>query len=401
MNLLYPAFAWAGGALAAAVFALHWLTTRQRQPVAFPTLRFIPAGALQTTALQLRLSDRRLLLLRLLIVLLLGFAFAQPQWQPPGSVARLLLVDGSASVARSDAWREQVLAAANAADRVLVYDGTVHTLDEAADVQAFVQQPAPAQAIGPLSPALLAALQHGQALRERARRVDVSIISPFLAASFDAATPEIRALWPGELELQTVAAETDAQTLASAFLPVEVHWADRAAAHPDNPWQARPQPEPHNGVYTEAATLLAPFQRRWQLAEPLPTDSRVIAWWIDGEPAAIERTRHGVRQRWLAFSLPEQGDATLRPAFVRFNEWLESPADLPFGQVPLTAQELQAFVQAPANPPEPDPSMQTRPLALWLLGLALLLVLLEPLLRRWLAEARQSAAVTEAGETRQ
>ena len=127
----------------------------------------------------------------------------------------------------------------------------------------------------------------------------------------------------------------------------------------------------------------------------------MIAWWIDGEPAAIERTRHGVRQRWLAFSLPEQGDATLRPAFVRFNEWLESPADLPFGQVPLTAQELQAFVQAPANPPEPDPSMQTRPLALWLLGLALLLVLLEPLLRRWLAEARQSAAVTEAGETRQ
>lgn len=380
MSLLQPWFFLLSGGLAAAVFGLHLLSRRPRAPAAFPTLRFAPPGVAEATELRLRLSDRRLMLLRMAILLLTGLALARPVWPPSGGAARLALIDGSASVARDAAWRAKVAAIAADSDAAFLYGEAPRRIEG----DPLGEPPAPG-AVGLLSPALIAALREGEKLRERAAQVDLTIVSSFPAAAFDAATAEIRALWPGAIETMRVApAEPPERELV-------LHQPGEDSGREKPLWTPREQTETHPGLHAPVATLIAPFKREWRLAEPLAEDLRVVVWWLDGEPAAVERQEAGRIRTWLGFSMPEEGDATTRPSFQRFLGWLEDPRRRPFGMAPVSDEALRAFAAPPAAEVRRPAPPRASPLAPWLLALAMLLALAEPFLSGRLADAGRGA----------
>lgn len=105
-----PGFLIAGALLAAAPIALHMLarTPPERRPL--PTARFLTAD--RRTRLRLRPpADRLLLALRVLFLLLVAAAFAQPRWQPDraGSTVVVLLDAGRAM---APGWEDAMDAAA-------------------------------------------------------------------------------------------------------------------------------------------------------------------------------------------------------------------------------------------------------------------------------------------------
>ena len=267
MSLAYPGYLWAAAVVAAGVVALHFLVTTQPKPLLFPTVRFVPDVPTRSTAVAVRFSDLVLLLMRVAAVLLLGLAFAQPRVTAGRvRVARIAAVDTSAIVARSDAWRDSV-------DRA--------TLD-AAEVVSFDSR---------LSSGLIGSLRAASRIRESADSLELVLVAPLVAGSQDAATLDLRALWPGRIDLvRAPAAPPD--TTAQA---VVVEWADSARS---SLWAARTTPDTVTGVHTPAATLIAPFERRWRQSS---ATAEVTGHWLDGEPAIVERVANGTCTRSLGF----------------------------------------------------------------------------------------------------
>jgi len=393
VSLLYPWFFWASCGVAAGVIALHVISWELREPVAFPTLRFVPELDVIAAELNLRLSDVKLLLLRLAIILLLGLALAQPFWVPPDSEARIVLVDVSGVVSRDDAWREQVDALATDADTLILFAATPQRveLDELADALSNDDMRPPQ--VANLSAALAAAIQDAESLKNKAETVSLTVMSPFPLGGFDAATNHLRALWDGPFETIRVAAAelADLPEILGAT-SVSLHWDGAADSSGASPWQPRAEPDNAEGILTAAATLIAPFERKWQIADPDLTDYRLVATWLDGAPAAVERIEDGVRHTFLAFELSDEDDVALRPSFTRFLEWLEDPARLVPDLIPVDDTDLDRLLQ-PAPPAAEDGVIEeermriTQP-APWLLLFAILLALAEPALRRALADRR-------------
>jgi hypothetical protein len=135
--------------------------------------------------------------------------------------------------------------------------------------------------------------------------------------------------------------------------------------------------------------LVFPFVRDWQLAAtrgagPDASD-RVYARWSDGEPAAVERLTGADCVRSLAIPMPLEGDAILRPEFVRFIDAITAPCGAGYDFAPLPAEFMTALEGgarlAPSAAIKPRATRMT-PLVPWLLAAALLLALLELLVRR-------------------
>ncbi len=337
------------------VSALHLLTHSLQAPQSFPPLRFVPRRKPRAAVLRLRPSDPWLWLLRLVILLLLGAAFAGPRLVWPGSSARIVLVEESTLIAPGAETKALIAGAVKGARTVLV----------------FGSNPALQATDSPrLSPALITALRQRAELSNRYETVQLTIVAGFASESFDAATPAIRALWPGPVEL--------------IALPLVAARPARSAArmHPPEAssplWQAHPAPGQVNGILTPTGPLLAPFQRSRAFVTPLPPDTRPVAWWLDGAPAAVERISPSGREIWAAFELPEEGDALAQASFRRHLDWLagEEPAPLR-----LDAADLADFARGPATATL-APAARVTPLAPWLLALALVLMLAEPLLSR-------------------
>jgi hypothetical protein len=398
MSFLHPTFLWASGLIAAAVVGLHFLSTLQPRRDVFPTVRFVPEAPLHSTALAMKFSDGWLLLLRVLAVLLIGTAFAQPRftlWRQ--SVARIVAVDISGSVVRSAAWRDQVTRATAGAATVVLFDTTarevtVGSRDSLLSLPLLADDASSASAASPVSPgklsvALIAALRAGARLRESANSVELTIVSPFLAASVDRATPKLRELWPGHIELVKAEAAQPSATPPS----VEVEWTDAA---PSPFWVRRTQDETSSGVYSEAATLIAPFERKWRLAKAPDATTRVIARWLDGEPAAVEQNMNGVIKRSVGFSFPQQGDTVLRPEFVRFTESLKSSAGSSAALQPLDATALASLADAaPTSKAVVTPGSTTiSPWVVVLLEVGFALLIFELFIRR--RTRRTTAAAT-------
>lgn len=108
MNWLFPGFL--VGALAVALpFVLHLLRRRRRQPVIFPSFRFLTASSRQTQSSRQRLSRWLVLALRAAVFALLTVAFARP-FQSGGlareSRAVVVVVDTSFSLQAKGRWEE-------------------------------------------------------------------------------------------------------------------------------------------------------------------------------------------------------------------------------------------------------------------------------------------------------
>lgn len=134
MPFLAPWFMLAS-AVAAVPLALHLLHRRRPQPVPFGTIRFL-REAIASTRRSRNLTNLLTLLMRVLIVLLLALAFAQPivrfaTFMPEGSRTLVILLDGSASMQARDGedtcfgngrdWALKLLGSLNPGDRVAVF----------------------------------------------------------------------------------------------------------------------------------------------------------------------------------------------------------------------------------------------------------------------------------------
>jgi hypothetical protein len=433
MSFLAPVFLYIGIGVAAAALALHFIVTRQPASSVLPTVRFVPASTVRVTTVAAP-EDLLLLLLRMLVALLIGAAFARPVLLPRRRpVARIVVADVSQAVARIAEVRDSARTLLAPGDALVIADSTATVMRSG--VAAAVDRLERAGRAGRLSPALIAARRTAAELRAGADSIELAIVSPLRRAEVDGATAAIRALWPGRIRLVPVAARADSLAppaglsvrgtsddgvaLAAALAglpagdsavriirgvatPADSQWAAggsrllvRWPADGAPPgWVARARPDTSGAVIAAEAALVTPLERRWELPRTAHP-RRIPARWVDGAPAAADYGVGAGCIRDVAVPVPLRGDLVLRPAFGRLVRALAAPCGTESVGPGLGALELSALAgSGPLAPREAiaPPDHIATPLVPWLLGAALALALLELLVRRGSAPAWSEAA---------
>jgi hypothetical protein len=434
VSFLAPWALWAAGAVSAAVIALHILASKNPRVTALPTTKFVPDVPLRATARALRLSDVALMVLRVAVVMLVGVAFARTELtRGKRAVGRVVMVD------RSSYDRDYTRAGDSAkpyfsrGDVLISFDSAAYRErgedpEIALAGERFSRLPA-----GSLSAALAAGMRAASELRGDADSVELVLVSPFAASEWDAATAAIRASWPGRVRLVRIpgldsvaepvsidvrgAAIDDPVRAAVLMLPradtlnkrthfvrvdrgapsqADTAWTKFGAALVRWPasldssgWRARTRVDSTGAVIAidggDNAVVVSTFAR----AVDAP-HGRTIARWSDGTPAANERANELGCIRDVAIPLARSGDLALRESTRRLVRALTAPcggnstfapaSDSALAQLrgtgPLVATRALASRTAPSGK-----------LTTWLLVAALVLLLLEPLLRRQRASA--------------
>jgi hypothetical protein len=392
VTFLAPGWLAGAGLLALSVIALHLLARRRPRPLVFPTARFIPDRPRTAAALARRPTDLPLLLYRLLLVLLLGFALSRPVLAPPRKTPSIVLLDQSRIAPPPDSAARAILASA---DRVIGFDS--------------------GQARGSLSGALVTALRASADLAESGDSVSLSIISPFVADEFDAATLRIRRQWAGRISLVRVTAARSAAATDTVVLPAgdpltaavsqlsrdgvlparlvrdEATASDSSFARRGGALVLWPGTLPHSGwprgpgdtiggVVAGGYAVAAVFFR-----EANPPPGTIVATWADGKPAATEAPLGAGCIRHVAIAVPETGDIVLRRSFLGLTRALLAPC----GGWTDTAAVAPQLLDSLRGPPSLRPSTaasglpQPRvPANRWMLLAAAVLFGLEPLVRR-------------------
>ena len=395
IQFLLPGFLYAAGAVAAGVIALHFLVTEQPKSDVLPTVRFFPDVVARSTSVTLRPSDLWLLLLRVLTILLIGAAFAQPRFTPGHHpVARIVVVDLSRAVGSRTELADSARPYLSGAAAAVVFADQAREVAPsivADSLDAFASGAEAKRARGALTPALIAALRAASRVRESADSVEIVVVSPFVQEEADAATATVRALLPGALRTVRVSAAPSAAASGVTARVPSVEWADSGATAL---WVARAAADTIGAVRAGDVVLVSPFVRRWRLE--LGPDSlsdettRVYARWADGEPAAVERTIGADCVRSLGISMPTSGDVVLRPEFEGFFAALATPCNAAQDFTPLAPAFMTAMQGpdqlAPASALQPRATHMT-PLVPWLLAGALALALLELVVRRRRADS--------------
>ena len=217
MTFLAPGFLWGAAVIAAGIFALHFIVTRQPRASVLPTARFVPDSAATAIVRDTRPSDLLLMLLRVLIVLAAGAALARPVIKPSRRAdTRVFLMDRSRSVANVREAADSVKNLYRAGDAIIVFDSAARTLGvRGSDSLASIRH---ADARGNLSAALVASLREASVARDRADSLELVIVSPFAEEEHDAATDSIRKLWPGRARLVHVAAQPDSSAIGGGSI---------------------------------------------------------------------------------------------------------------------------------------------------------------------------------------
>ena len=454
VTLLAPAFFYVALAVAAGTVALHFIVTRQPTSSPLPTVRFVPRGTVRVVTVE-RPRDLLLLLLRVALVLLIGLAFSQPVLVPERRpVARIVLADVSRAVGSIEEVRDSARSLLGEGDVLIIFDTRARVIRAgAADTAAALVRSGEE---GRLTPALVAALRAAGELRAEADSIEIAIVSAFRASQVDGATQAVRALWPGRIRLVPVAAGADTlgvahgaevrgpggdagaqdgvvlaarlsglamgdstvRVMRGAVTAEDSMWAAAGrrtlvrwpveGAPPG--WRERARPDTAGAVVAGGAVVVHPLERRWE-PDPAAPAARVVARWVDGEPAAVERVVGEGCIRDVALPVPERGDLVLRPAFGRLVRALAAPCGAVASIGPgLGEDELAALAgEGPLATQEAIARAERvrLPLVPWLLGLALLLALLELWARRgaragaWAgdggAEPEEAVAPTHGG----
>jgi hypothetical protein len=392
ISFLLPGFLYAAGAVALGVVVLHLLVTQQPKSDVLPTVRFFPDVVARSTSVTIRPSDLWLLLLRVLTILLIGAAFAQPQLRPDHrSVARIVAADLSRAVGNAAQLADSARRYTASAAGVVLFDSRAREVTPAVAAESLstFASNTGTRPRGALSPALIMALRAASRIRESADSLELVIVSPFVREEADAATQALRAIWPGHVKIVRVAAAAapaDSVRSRSARARPLIEWADSGAT---TTWTPRPRVDTIGAVRAGDDVLVFPFARRWQLkgarVVTAEANERVYARWSDGEPAAVERSIGMDCVRSVAIPMPTVGDAILRPEFVRFTDALAAPCQSAHDFSPLPPEFMTALEGgarlAPSGAVKPRATRMT-PLVPWLLASALLLALLELLVRR-------------------
>ncbi len=363
MTFLAPGFLFASLAVAAGIVALHFIVTRQPRAAILPTARFVPDTRATAVARARRPSDLLLMFLRVLLVLAAGAGLAKPVLAPSrGASARVILVDVSRSARDSTAMRDSVRTLYRNGDAIVVFDSSARVV--AGNLGDTLGALSPTIRRGNLSAALIAALRAGSSLRDRADSLEMVIVSPFANEEFDAATDTIRKLWPGKARLvriggvapDTAGATGKLEITGDANDPLAVtvgltrntasvgglinrsvvqnERADAASGAPLIEWPASTRPrfavqraarDTVGGVMAGEAGVVSTFDRQWSFPADSLRGTEVIARWVDGEPAAIEKPDGAGCVRSVAVPVTPVGDFVIRKDFIRLVESLSRP----------------------------------------------------------------------------
>jgi len=423
MSFLVPGFLFASLAVAATIVALHFIVTRQPRAAILPTARFVPDTRATTVAPARRPSDLLLMLLRVLLVLAAGLGLAKPVLTPSrGAEARVILVDVSRSARDSMAIRDRVRAIYRNGDVVVVFDSSTRLV--AGNVADTIGALRPTTRRGNLSAALITALRAGSSLRDRADSLELVIVSPFAREEFDAATDTVRKLWPGKARLVRVAGPAvDTAAVRSSLtinaaaddpLAVTVGLARTSAtasgridrgSSPIPPggvaaggaligWPASTRPrfavqrtarDTVGGVMAGEAVVVSTFDRQWSFPPDSLRDAEVIARWVDGEPAAVEKPDGTGCVRSVAIPVTPVGDFVIRHDFVRFVVSLSRPCVQITSLIPADP-DVVAILEgkgglAPRAAFQPLTDAHSE-LASWLFALAMAAAIAEQFVRR-------------------
>ncbi len=419
MSFLHPWAFVAGIAAALGVIALHLLSTRRPPATPLPTARFVPPTEQRAVARTTRPTDIPLLLLRVLSALLVGAAFAQPLPDAPGpALRRVVALEWTTAITDVEAARASAQRLLGPGDALVVYDTAARVMDAA----ALAALPLPTLRRASLSPMFVAAQDAATRIARGADSLRLTILGTFPGNAMDAATPALRAAWPGGIEFTPLAATADTAPAAAAEIlgaaandPLRpaLQALRRGTGSPalrlrvgalvaeDSQWLAAMPgrvlvrwPEhsadslPADGVFAangRSAALVAPLGRR------AVGDGRVIARWRDGSPAASEQAVGQGCLREVGVVLPLAGDLTLRAPFQRLLAVLTEPCG---GARTAALPDSLRERMAPRPDAAPGEAMRlapasaflgdeaSSPLTPWLLAAALVALLAEQWLRR-------------------
>lgn len=418
MTWLLPSALAVGGVAALGAIAAHFITRSRPLAEPLPTARFVPRRALHARVTTLVLSDRRLLLLRMLAIASLALGVAAPEFAAAhGRVARIILVDRSRAVADPAAAAARARALARPGDVVIPFD-TVAGIAIARDTASGAR--------GSLSAALAAAIRAASAIAARADSAELILLSAFVNEETDAALVRIRDSWPGRIRLAPLPAATVARSAPGVVLQsgvddalraglalmgvlhdtgsvhvvrghvtaadsawareanhVLVHWP---ATGGDAHWAARPAIDAIGGVAAmSGATLVGRFPRAWR------PRGRAVARWADGEIAAGETPVGRGCIRDVGILIDPASDLTLRPSFRLFARAMLAPCGGTRDLTPIDSATMRVLAGsgplAPASVFAAHADVSS-PWSPWLLGLGAVLLILELALRR----ARGSSA---------
>lgn len=361
-----------GVAVAGGVVGLHLLSTRRPPARPLPTARFVPESDLRAVSRTSRPTDLFLLALRVLAVLLIAAAFAQPIPDAPGpSLRRVVALEWTTAIVDVEAARARAQALLGEGDALVVFDTGARVLP----ASALATLAAPTQRAVALSPMFVAARDAAREIARGADSLALTVVSGFPAEAWDAATAALRDEWNGRIEVVRVATAVDSAAASSPQLmprdaddpiaaaldavsrgghPVRIQRDESVGAsalsESDSLWLAQtpgalllhwPRPREAalgaDGVYASlggSAALVAPLARR----ELGATDAmgaasdaasvssmRSIAFWRDGTPAATERPVGLGCVREIGITIPERGDVTLREPFRQLLAVLTEP----------------------------------------------------------------------------
>lgn len=216
LTLGAPLFLLAGALAALIPLALHLIRRRPPARSPLPTARFLSEDARSSIRLS-RPTDRLLMALRMLLLLLAGAALARPSWVPAARGTReAVLLDRSAAMREADAWRRGVEQARRAliapdgsarGDLVLFDTSAVHLPRRRLNAATFDSLAAAGPSAHPASYA--AALRAiGPAARglRGADSVRVTMLSALRWGGWRPGMAALRqAAWPGAIQLPAVA----------------------------------------------------------------------------------------------------------------------------------------------------------------------------------------------------
>lgn len=376
MTFLAPDFLYAALIAAIATVALHFIVAREPRAMAFPTARFVPDSSARSLVRATHFSDPWLLALRVLLLLLIGAALARPVRLPQRErVARVILADRSGSSSDA-AVRAGVRELYRPGDAIVAFDTVAHLVASPDSLRA----PRLAHGAGSLSAALVAAHAAASRIRAGADSIELVVVSALAPVEWDRATARIRGAWPGRVRIVRVAADTSAPIRN----PV-VTW--NMATRPPLA-VARTRVDTIGAVVAGTDVVVAPFPRMWRYPADSLRGATVVARWMDGEPAAVEwQSRSDGRcDRSVAIPVDSVGDLVLRPTFIRLRARLEAACGIDAVDPSAPSSDALAATLAGTGPIAsvsafpPGPSAPST-LAPWLLGAALLLAIVELVVR--------------------
>lgn len=412
MTFLAPwVFPW-GAAAAAAIVALHLLTTRRPPTAALPTARFVPEADLRAVARAARPADLLLLALRLLAVLAVTLAFAQVVFDKPGPSQRAVVaLEWTTAVADPEAARATARAALGESGALVLFDTAARRV--APEVLDTLSRPTVRRAAW--SPMFWLAAEAAHSIARGADSIQLVVVGTARRDAFDVASRNIRSAWPGRVDFRELAARRDSSGAARAELRTPLD--DDALAPALRGWDARRGTHPlrvRRGAPTAADTAWARSTPNAVLAHwPLADDAEpaadgavafgeraapivsplvrldvapghAVARWRDGDVAATELAIGEGCVKSVGVGIPSAGDLTLRAPFADFLDALLAPCGGYVGAAlpDSTLDWLRGPERLASARQMLQGSTEESPVTPWLLVLAAAALVAEHLLRR-------------------